>query len=370
MTMETDAFRDLVEKCLEGTATSEEQRRAVAAAEASAQLRAELVEALDLDARIRTTRHVAEELVAATMDALLRRGSSARFARRVSEQIERAGGRVRRGPAARSARRRAASRWTALAASAAAVVLAGVGIGMMRGGPGEAPSADLVAARGRVLQERGDPSTHVSAGADIFPEDRLETAEGAGAVLQHVRGPTRTEPPENADIGTFDRDAVSREADLPVESIRGERRLLDLDFEDGKLPVKSFGTVVEGPRATTGRLCLAGVRRERGRVFRVQIENADTFLLTYRRGAVLSFDYWVREQTGAIDVYFWNDTRRRSPGFTIWKPVQERWTRATLRLSEFDKESHDGDLILNLTIQTTRGGNELFVDNIRVDVED
>ena len=142
---------------------------------------------------------------------------------------------------------------------------------------------------------------------------------------------------------------------------------LYLDFEDGTLPSGSLGAIVTGPPAPGSRFCVAGIYNEPDRIHRVDIRSEDPALFTYRGDGVLVFDYWVGKGTGAIDVYFWNITRSISPGYTVWRPVEEKWTRQVIRLGEMrNQDSRDGDIIGDLTIQTTPGGNKIFIDNLEL----
>jgi hypothetical protein len=91
MSIERETFLDLLEKCLEGTASAAEEGRVVAAAESDSDLRALLEEALLLDARMRALRHADVDLSSKAVKALRRKGSSGRFATAMRRQIERGG---------------------------------------------------------------------------------------------------------------------------------------------------------------------------------------------------------------------------------------------------------------------------------------
>jgi hypothetical protein len=134
--MNNAAFRDLVEKCLEGSATPEEERAVVEAATACPRRARFLRLVVAFDASLRTLPHDADAFARRVTGLLSREGEADGFARRMRQRIEREAAdeaaRARRVGARRlksHATRLSPVRW-----AAAAVVLfaAGIAIWMLR----------------------------------------------------------------------------------------------------------------------------------------------------------------------------------------------------------------------------------------------
>src|SRR6185436_14318601 len=115
--MDRKQFRDLVDKCLEGEASPEEQLRAVDAARASAELRAELLETASFEAALRSAGRDADSFARRMIEALGHADSQDRFARDVRRRIEGM-------PRDRQARRDRSTGWIWMAAASVLVVAA------------------------------------------------------------------------------------------------------------------------------------------------------------------------------------------------------------------------------------------------------
>jgi hypothetical protein len=118
-------------------------------------------------------------------------------------------------------------------------------------------------------------------------------------------------------------------ATLSSKRLSKEELLFAADFEDGKKPAFLNGGKPE--RGPDRRLCWTAEPDATGCTIWL---NGDPTLFTVAGDEVLSFDYWVDAQAGAIAVSLWNPTRKLSHEGAILKLVNEKWTRATVRLSE------------------------------------
>ncbi|MBN1674118.1 MAG: FecR domain-containing protein [Kiritimatiellae bacterium] len=133
--MNRDDFESLLDGCLDGTATAEEQAQVVAAAEAQEELRAVLVRHADVDIVLKAERHDASDFAAEIVSLVTREEESTAFAAGVLDRFEaeeRANGRAgtqAAKPAARSRRLAAPrARWGWRITGMAAAALVGVGI--------------------------------------------------------------------------------------------------------------------------------------------------------------------------------------------------------------------------------------------------
>lgn len=154
--------------------------------------------------------------------------------------------------------------------------------------------------------------------------------------------------------------------------------LLSLDFEDGRLPAESMGTIVAGPALPGSRYCVAGQDLPNHQCIRVMLRNQQKGLFTYREGAVLTFDYWVDGwgdgNTPSIDVFMWDRTQQASMGqnVTILSKTGA-WIHSSIRLADLHavtgQQLREADVVKDLCIQTSRGGKALYIDNVAVTLQ-
>jgi hypothetical protein len=151
-----------------------------------------------------------------------------------------------------------------------------------------------------------------------------------------------------------------------------EALLFAWDGEDGRVPVDTFGALVDGPERVGSRACLAGQQVPDSPLVRVMLKDAAGGLFAYRDDAVLTFSYWAEARVGALSVYLWDATRQASLGAALIAPpelVPRRWCRATVRLAEFRAAAERlvaGDVVTELTVQTGTSGGAMYVDDVRV----
>jgi RNA polymerase sigma-70 factor (ECF subfamily) len=157
---------------------------------------------------------------------------------------------------------------------------------------------------------------------------------------------------------------------LPVSIVGSPRPILaHFDFEDGRLPPIAKGKLEQGPPREGNRFCLVAEIEDGHR--RVKLGDNDTGIFTYHDGAVLTFDYWADEQSGAIDFYLWNRPQQTSMGqWTEYSPQKKKWARASIQLANLHsndgRKMKDGDLVVDMEIQTGTPEGALYVDNVEV----
>ena len=148
--------------------------------------------------------------------------------------------------------------------------------------------------------------------------------------------------------------------------------LAQFDFEDGHTLPEWVGTLEAGPARAGNRGCIAGAYVEDSKLTRVRIGNNEQGLFTYRKGAVLEFDYWAGETVSVTSVYVWDRSQNISiGGYEDWSPVKGKWTHATVDLSKLHNQDvwlNEDSLVIDATIQTGEGGGQLYIDNFKVTV--
>ena len=158
--------------------------------------------------------------------------------------------------------------------------------------------------------------------------------------------------------GTF---AVATAKSLSAaQPIPKEETLLSLDFDDEKPAIVQTGDVEKGPN---GRSCLAGVGD--GGVSKVYIAHPGQGFFAVRGGETLSFDYWVEAKAHKVNFNVLNRTQGRTFEIVVPNLVRGRWTRASIRLSDY-AELKEGDWIVNLYMQGVSDSPlRFFVDNLQ-----
>ena len=183
--MVTGEFRDLVEKCLEGSATAEEMERVEDAVASDPACAAWLDGAVTLDGHLRAATRDRSSFVLKFMERITHGTHRAAFAVRAVRRLrkERVG--------ARRVRRRASGFVVALAT--AAVLLAAVYVGGAFDTPEQASTvAELTSVRGTVNVANGKDIRQIRRTALVRPGHRVVTEEDAEAILRYPDGSTLT----------------------------------------------------------------------------------------------------------------------------------------------------------------------------------
>jgi len=187
---------------------------------------------------------------------------------------------------------------------------------------------------------------------------RLEVEEGK-VELANLAGKTVLVETGHFAVAAAGTTMASRR--LPKEEV-----LLSLDLEDGKKPaVLAKGTVERGPDR---RLCLTDVVDNNGGV-RLMFSEGPDGLFTFTGEEVLSFDYWVDAQVGAVSMSFWNRIRKISHEGEVLKVATGKWTKASIRLADFGDPAlrfKDGDIVSSMLLQSTGGAKRFYVDNLTI----
>lgn len=103
--------------------------------------------------------------------------------------------------------------------------------------------------------------------------------------------------------------------------------LFERDFEDGRMEAEWVGTIQDTPPREGSRHAMAGVSVHNGRHTEVNLVNRATGVFVHRKGAMLTFDYWVAQRVRAIDVILWDRTRQLSlSGESLFDLRKEAWT--------------------------------------------
>jgi hypothetical protein len=125
------------------------------------------------------------------------------------------------------------------------------------------------------------------------------------------------------------------------------------------------GTVERGPDR---RLSLTDVVDNNGGIRLMFSEGADG-LFTFTGEEVLSFDYWVDAQVGAVSMSFWNRVRRLAHEGEVPKVVTGKWAKASIRLADFGDPAlrfKEGDNVSGMLLQSTGGAKKFYVDNLTI----
>jgi len=187
---------------------------------------------------------------------------------------------------------------------------------------------------------------------------RLEVEEGK-VELANLAGRTATVETGHFAVAAAGATPASRR--LPKDEV-----LLSLDLEDGKKPLLlAKGAVERGPDR---RLCLTDVMDNNGGV-RLMFSEGTDGLFTFTGDEVLTFDYWVDPQVGAVSLSFWNRIRRLSHEGEVPKVVTGKWAKASIRLADFGDPAvrfKDGDNVTGMLLQSTGGAKKFYVDNLTI----
>jgi len=186
---------------------------------------------------------------------------------------------------------------------------------------------------------------------------RLEVEEGK-VELANLAG--RAVVVETGHFAVAAAGALPASRKLPKEEV-----LLSLTVEDGKKPsLLGKGAVERGPDR---HLCIAGEADGGGSRLFFSDEGDGLFIATGEE--VLSFDYWVDAQAGAISLSLWNRTQRVSHEGALPKIVSGKWTHASLRLTDVSEQGFrlkDGDIASGMLLQATGGAKKFYVDNLTI----
>jgi ferric-dicitrate binding protein FerR (iron transport regulator) len=194
----------------------------------------------------------------------------------------------------------------------------------------------------------------------------------SGSVLEVEEGriELRTPAGKTVDVAAG-RMAVAAAGTIPaVRALPKEETVLWLDFEDGKKPsLVSMGTVERGPERPGNRLCAAGIEDPRG-VSKMFIGEDALGLFTIQGDEVLSFDYWADTDTAQLNFNFYARNRGLTFEGAVAKPVQGKWSHASIRLSELGTPAsrlRPEDWVVGLYLQATGpAAKRFYVDNLQV----
>jgi len=187
---------------------------------------------------------------------------------------------------------------------------------------------------------------------------RLDVEEGK-VELANLAG--RTALVESGHFAVAAAGATPASRRLPKDEV-----ILSLDLEDGKKPALVAKGILE--RGPDRRLCLTDVVDSNGGV-RLMFNEGTDGLFTFTGDEVLSFDYWVDPQVGAVSLSFWNRVRRLSHEGEVPKVVTGKWAKASIRLADFGEAGirfKDGDNVTGMLLQSTGGAKKFYVDNLTI----